>query len=115
MKYESEEELNKKFSFLVGWRGNGVIFEVGDGWYQLLLDTFTEVNNINHNTYTIIQIKEKFGMLEIYGFNSNKQIDQIIAKARVDSKFICEVCGKPGHFMSRNGWQMTRCPDCILK
>jgi hypothetical protein len=53
--------------------------------------------------------------LEIYSYNSNKKIDQIIGKAKVDSKTICESCGKPGYFMARNGWVMTRCPDCIMK
>lgn len=41
-------------------------FSCGDGWYKILAELFTELDQIAPNKITLDQVKEKFGGLRIY-------------------------------------------------
>lgn len=58
--------------------------------------------------YRIIQIKEKYGYLRWYDFNSTEDVHKIISKYEVISENTCIVCGKPATYHT-TGWI---CPYC---
>lgn len=55
------------------------------------------------------QVKEKFGELRFYTGPTTYEIYDIIDRATVLSRHICEVCGQPGEARSDNGWIRTTC------
>lgn len=64
-------------------------------------------------------IREASGQLEIVVVGGylchpavSRRIDEIIKKAQVDARSVCECCGAPGTF--RNGrWQHVYCDECV--
>jgi hypothetical protein len=88
-------------------------FAVGDGWLAILDEMAAEIEQICAQTAsklpTVLQIKEKFGLLRIYLSHSNDAVDAIIARAEERSAMICEDCGSPGRLRRRDGWMRTLC------
>ena len=75
-------------------------FECDNGWYKLLDKTFNAIH-IHLNKYPdlefkLAQVKEKYGILMIYYYGGDDYINNIVTKARKESKHICEVCGARG-------------------
>jgi len=56
-----------------------------------------------------VQIKEKYGLLNIYLDNYIEVADDATDKAYQKSETICEVCGKPGKMREDRGWYFTAC------
>jgi hypothetical protein len=101
-------------------------FEVGDGWYKILDETFAEITKVMevHNCdVTLMQVKEKFGTLRIYYAltSANTEVDdvcaeddrvyEIVCEAEDKSAKTCEVCGEPGK-CNNEGWIKCRCENC---
>jgi len=127
MKQELEDKLFKEYSEIfpsgrdVDMRENLMCFGFshGDGWYTLLDELFTDISILlkSGGQIDIIQVKEKFGALRIY-FNLIKgteiireSIYELIRKTERKSTYICEVCGKDGKCVNRNGWISTVCKE----
>lgn len=62
--------------------------------------------------FRILQIKEKYGRLEVYCLGYNKEINKVISKYSKLSEKTCVVCGKPATWIS-NGWISPYCDDCV--
>lgn len=62
--------------------------------------------------YRITQIKEKFGTLRWYDYNSTQDVQDIINKYEDLSYHTCIDCGKPATKIS-TGWICPYCDDCI--
>lgn len=62
--------------------------------------------------FRILQIKEKFGKLEIYYAGYSKEVNKVISKYSKLSEEICIKCGKPATYISK-GWISPYCDDCI--
>ena len=101
-------------------------FDVGDGWYQLILDISTKIHNINlrdksedgHIDCVVVQIKEKYGILRYYVNTSTPEINDLINDAEELSGYICELCGSQSNRVECKGgdgqWMSTRCrPNCV--
>lgn len=63
----------------------------------------------------IVQIKEKFGDLRFYTYNSTDRVDILIGFAESMSRRTCEECGKPGTLDDTGGWIKTHCEDHTRK
>lgn len=92
-------------------------FDCGRGWYPLIEETLDKIEALlpEDSDFEILQVKEKWGMLEIYTNWSTDEIDDIITSAREKSIKICEACGAPGNLMVNNGWYVTLCAECDEK
>lgn len=94
-------------------------FECGDGWFDLLYKTCTEIENEciklgvkSDKWITASQVKEKYGTLRFYVNNYIDSIFSIIEAAEVKSSTTCEECGMPGSTKDNSGWIHTRCSVC---
>ncbi len=85
-------------------------FECGDGWYDLLDKMMQEISDLRVEGFLFSQIKEKFGTLTVYSYNSTDEIDFIIDKYSNLSEITCEVCGKPG-VLYTTGWHYVGCDE----
>lgn len=82
-----------------------------DGWHQLVAKCHLELKAMDPN-YEIFQIKEKFGTLRFYFLTrKNDYVElemwKISQKYELASAEICEITGKPGKLMHKNGRYKT--------
>ena len=119
---ENERRLRTKHPQLfAGPRGKAALvpfavdgFAVGDGWATILDEMAAEIERSCVRTGsklpTVLQIKEKFGLLRVYIDGGVEGVDTIIARAEERSAVTCEDCGKPGR-LRRKGWLRTLCDE----
>ena len=87
--------------------GYGAYIGVEEGWYPLLFELDERLSEIDPD-YRIAQIKEKFGGLRYY--IESKRYDEtqkVVEEIENRSYTICEITGKPGRLVKRNGWYKT--------
>lgn len=91
--------------------------EFSDGWFKLIFDLgrkITDYCNYNKIEYPQInQIKEKFGTLRFYYYDSTKdeQIRKWVLDAESESEIICEDCGASGLLLVTRGVFRTLCDN----
>lgn len=101
---------------------------IPDGWRGLALEMCQEIvdylneKQISLNEFHIIDMKEKWGKLDVYAYwelSSNTQkdvpeyVDSIIDRYHEKSAHICSVCGKDNTPVVDIGWIMPLCEDCF--
>lgn len=93
--------------------------ECGDGWRELIYNMLLDIDDYfksrwRQNTFTIHQIKEKWGVMRVYYTTENmddfEAIDKIVSRYEEGSKTVCELCGKYGTM--RKGYPRVRCDEC---
>lgn len=95
--------------------------ECHEGWRPLVniaLNAIEEENkNLDEdNKIYPVQIKEKFGRLEIYLNHYSEKLFALITKLREESLKTCEYCGTNENVgMTIDGWYMRICKDCLQK
>ena len=98
---------------------------VGKGWHKFLDDVYDVFDRVSGGTlahkladlvlgpsYEIVQVKEKFGSLNIYFSQrslTTTELDTAIKKAEAASMRTCEFCGAAGTLNDRYGWLKTTC------
>lgn len=70
-------------------------FECGDGWFDIINEMLRRVKESSF-PQKVIQIKEKYGYMFVYLYQSNQELQDIINDAREKSKSTCEICGNAG-------------------
>lgn len=97
---------------------NDIIFEIQDGWFQLVYDLGKKIINYCDEKEieypNIFQIKEKFGQLRFYNSYTltHKEIENIVIEFEEMSSNICEICGKKAKtLVLSNGLFKTLCPE----
>lgn len=92
-------------------------FECGPGWADILKDLFESIDEAGLSDRVVFtQIKEKFGLLRIYGsgFHSDDtEAAALVERAVERSRVTCESCGKPGELVQRSGWYRVSCAQCL--
>lgn len=117
---------------------------IGDGWFGIVYEMFEKVEEVlykstseearkvssvidrldgNGKTFTIDQMKEKFGELRIYyGISTattsewqREVVDKIVSNAEDKSLSICEECGNKGKIRKDRHWLKTLCDVCSSK
>jgi hypothetical protein len=90
--------------------------DCGIGWFDLIDDLCSKIQKIcnkrGFQTETV-QVKEKFGELRFYVYNSNDEIDDLISKAEEKSYKICENCGSEDGVTQSKGWIVSLCKTCM--
>jgi len=99
--------------FAEGWMP---VLMVNKGWETLLEDLHRELVEVVPD-YKIHQVKEKLGGLRFY-FDPNIKNDGAIERAhnivdRYESKSyeVCEITGKEGKLVAKDGWMKVLCPE----
>lgn len=93
-------------------------YECGDGWLpyikeaQELIDKYNE-EHPNENPVEFVQVKEKWGVLNIYLNRYPDDMHTKIWEIEQKSYDTCEFCGaKRATTKSTHGWIMTLCDKC---
>lgn len=94
---------------------------VGDGWTTLVKEAIDLVNKFNEKNPNrefpakIVDIKEKWGILQIDLNFYYKDLQEQILKICLRSRHICEYCGTTNEVKTTKirGWLKTLCPKCI--
>ena len=88
-------------------------FECGDGWFEVLDRLFRKLVSFEGSEdFEVLQVKEKFGGLRVYGMGFTDEAYDLIEEAEFESEETCEVCGNPGEVRNRGSWLLTRCDEC---
>jgi rubrerythrin len=99
---------------------NDVYEELDPGWKkafgkELIFDLLESLHNDDCiGSFTVSQVKEKFGELRLYFENYGEDTTNVIEKYTELSKYICGNCGKPAKYIT-SGWVYPLCEDCIQK
>ena len=95
--------------------------ECHKGWYDLLTPIFDYVKEYNKDKeedkqIIFLQIKEKWGHLDISVNFGTRELFDLIEKAEEESYNVCEECGSRDDVgMRETGWMTTMCLDCLKK
>jgi len=95
---------------------------IPSGWrkafgLQMVQEIGEELKKFDYlEEYSILQIKEKFGMLRWYdaGYPKDSKVGEIIDKYEELSGRTCLVCGKPGKIVGKY-WLNCLCPKCEVR
>lgn len=98
-----------------------IALDVGHGWLPMIIKLDQKLNLLCP-TYTISQVKGKFGLLRYYAHCTPFQtmtsltrdtiyeaFSDLIQHTEYNSKMVCEVCAGRGQMHSDNGWLSVRC------
>lgn len=96
---------------------DGMVFECGDGWFDLIRDLSVGLEAICNRqvvdtpeTLMVAEhVKEKFGGLRFYVNFDSTGANTLITKAEHRSTSTCELCGRFGRLKNEGGWMRTRC------
>lgn len=89
----------------------GKTIDCDAGWHHLVAQCHMELSIIDPN-YKVFQVKEKFGSLRYYfgtrsGDLKEMEMWKIAQKYELASQEVCEVTGKPGKLMYKEGLYKT--------
>jgi hypothetical protein len=106
---------------------NGIAFECGPGWYNILRELSVKIEKIlnenmekypsvegeedEYNKMYAVQVKEKYGTLRFYMSYETDEISDLIHKYEVISRETCESCGAPAKVRGKH-WLEVKCNDC---
>ncbi len=120
MSPDKSEYLVKMFQRL--FEEDDFEFECHDGWLSLIEETLQKLSQelekyppIGEDAFSfqISQIKEKYGLLNIYFYGALESMHAIAEEASQKSASICEICGKEGTLQKeRDFWWVVRCKEC---
>ncbi|GIO35720.1 hypothetical protein J41TS12_05810 [Paenibacillus antibioticophila] len=93
-------------------------FDIGDGWYNLICDLFSEIEELYRAkgleiSLEFAQIKQKFGALTIYTYKTLPEVYDLIRKFQARSLEVCEKCADRGRLRKQVGWWITLCDSCF--
>lgn len=89
---------------------------VGPGWQPILAQLHADVVAVEP-TYSVRQVKEKFGSLRTYLSYDSSEVFELIRAAENQAETTCEECGNPGYIRSRRpqGRLAALCDLCVEK
>lgn len=98
MEVETQEALLREFPCLFR---NGMFFECGPGWTQLIRELCSKLEPIclqqreagEEFVLVAAQVKSKYGGLRFYVDGGTNKSDALIGQAELRSENICETCG----------------------
>ena len=81
---------------------------IGEGWAPLIDRIYDYADELGVQM-TILQVKEKFGTLRVYGYNIDDEIQSILDRYAALSADTCMTCGKAGTMREKNRWLYVAC------
>jgi len=117
MKKDKLKKLSR-YKFYKGYYGNGIAFEVGDGWLDMLLELSQKIqefidDGVETPEFSVVQVKSKFGGLRFYNNGCMPETELLIDEYEKKSAETCELCGKPAKSVVFGHWYYTLCKNCI--
>ena len=94
------------------------LYGIGSGWIPLVEEVAEKVAEWNkeheNNPILFIDVKEKFGLLNIYLSNYTEELRNKISEVMERSATICEKCGSTNNVKRKedHGWITTLCDKC---
>lgn len=90
---------------------------IPSGWrkcfgIQMCKEIKDSIKRNNITDFGILDLKEKYGYLNVFTFNSITEVDKIIDKYEYISYHTCIKCGRPATIRT-TGWVEPYCDDCI--
>lgn len=82
-------------------------FSVDEGWYDMIKELIDELIQLGWNK-RVIQIKQKFGVLQVYVEDMPNGGFAVLGKYSRKSFNICEKCGQPS-VLRKGDWLHTLC------
>ena len=83
-----------------------------DGWYAVIDRLLTAIETAGlAESANIVQIKQKFGGLRVYGLPHTEALQALVTIAEEEARRTCERCGEPGELRPK-GWFEVRCDAC---
>lgn len=61
--------------------------------------------------FMIVEIKEKFGFMNLYVLGAGEYTNEVISKYEELSKYVCGFCGQTADYMT-TGWNYPICKQC---
>lgn len=92
--------------------------EYGMGWYELVIEFTQKVADIYERqgldiiAFEYVQIKEKYGLLEIYTNCGLDEVSALIKEYEDLSEHTCEECGNKGTLKTDGCMVRVRCDQC---
>ena len=83
---------------------------VGHGWAKFINNLY----DAKPRRVMVTQVKEKFGGLRFYISGAPEWYHDLIWHYELESKKVCEECGKPGKMRPDLGWIKTFCDEHYL-
>ena len=80
------------------------------GWVDLAREMIDKIKKVNH-IFTIYDMKEKWGHIDMYGYPYTPEVDEIISEYSYKSSRTCFQCGKPATKYS-TGYILPFCEEC---
>jgi hypothetical protein len=91
-------------------------FECGNGWKDLLWSLCEDIEKLEPSeSFSVEQVKEKFGGLRFYVYGASDAIFKRIDQAEEQSLQTCENCGETEGVTSEGTWVTTLCKECRKK
>ena len=93
-------------------------YDLPEGWMQLFLQCCKDIKEplekVGYlNKFRFLQIKEKWGRMELYCHGATDEVLRIIDKYRFLSQQVCSICGKPANVMTY-GYVCPYCNRCVM-
>lgn len=92
--------------------------EFEPGWQKAFGIDFCEelkealIKDNKLNSFAFIEIKEKYGMLDIFSINAGNYASRVLDKYESLSQFYCAHCGKPARYVYTT-YIYPVCEECI--
>lgn len=92
--------------------------ELPKGWVKAFGEMMCEeldqvlIKNAIKDDFYILQVKEKWGRMEIYHNHCIDEVSQVINKYSTLSENICSHCGRPDTRITNCGWIIPLCQNC---
>lgn len=109
------DKILDDFSFVV------CPLECGEGWFELIYNLCKDIKDVLDSDcefakdFIVMQIKEKWGLLEFYPSFTTEKIDDLITEVHDKSEYTCEICGSEKGILRVNGYICNYCDDCYNK
>lgn len=114
MNSELQNKLFNQFPDLYSKKNLSWGFECGDGWFNLIQELSDKISKSivqqDLEDIYIIQIKEKWGTLQVYMNLYNQKIGDLIDEYQDKSFKVCEACGKEGS-LKNGSWVRVLCEE----
>lgn len=93
-------------------------YDLPEGWMELFLQCCEDLKEPliragRLDKFRFLQVKEKWGCMELYHNGASNEVHKIINKYRFLSQQVCSVCGKPASVMTY-GYVCPFCSKCVM-
>ena len=114
---EFNNELGKRFPFMITSTGNNYMFDIYEGWLTafsapFLIHVRRAMAIDKSENAQILEVKEKYGTLRVYWGYAHPYAELVTTMYELLSGYYCCHCGKYGAKLTQSGWITALCRSC---